>query len=452
MKTKENKLVNNTIMMYLMTVAKLVIPLISLPYLTRILSVDCYGSVAFVKSLMNYFQILIDFGFLLSATKDIIGYLKKGEKPNAIVGNTLYAQIILCFFAIIGCVICLFCLEILRGFELYTMLSLVTCLLSIFLFEYVFKAYEQMGKIAIRYVVMKLIALILTLIFVKSDKDILLIPIFDIVASLVAIVLVYLQLKKLGIKIDFDFKRIKDAWKSLSKSFVYFISNFATTAFSALNTIIIGIALNKSDVAYWSVALQLVGVVQALYNPIITSAHPTMIRTKNLKTIHKIMLIYMPLIFVGCGLILLLGDWAVKLVFTESYLMSSKLFKFLIPVLIFSFPAMLYGWPCLDCINKTKQTSMSTIISACVQIVGIGFIAVIGQFNLMSLVIVRNLAEIVLCSVRMGIVYKNKKLFVSGVVSDPQNVNAENKELGEFEKHELTNEIISANIDDNNNI
>ncbi len=452
MQTQSKKIVNNTIMMYLMTIAKLVIPLISLPYLTRVLSVDCYGSVAFVKSLMSYFQIFIDFGFLLSATKDIISILKKDEKPNKLVGNSLYAQMLLCLMCIVAVVICIFCFDILKGFELYTLLSLVVCMLSIFLFEYVFKAYEQMGKIAIRYVLMKVIALILTLCFVKSDADILLIPIFDIVASIVAIAMVYFQLRKMGIKIDFDIRRFKDAWKSLSKSFVYFISNFATTAFSALNTVIIGVALSISDVAYWSVAMQLVGVVQALYNPIITSAHPAMIREKNLKIIHKIMLIYMPMIFVGCGLILLLGDWAVTLVFTEKYLMSSTIFKWLIPLLIFSFPAMLYGWPALDSINKTKATTISTIIGAVIQVTGLGVIALIGHFNLITIAIVRNISEAIFCTIRMSIVYKNKKLFVSGVIADPQNANVENKELGEFEKHELTNEIISANIDDNNDI
>lgn len=414
-KTTDKKLLKNTIMMYLMTVAKLVIPLISLPYLTRVLSVDTYGCVSFVKSLMSYFQILIDFGFLLSATKDIIGYLKNGEVPNKVIGDSLYAQMLLGGIAIVACVICLFCFPIIKGFELYTMLSLVTVLLSIFLFEYVFKAYEQMEKIAIRYTIMKIIALVLTLLFVKSDKDVFLIPLFDIIASLVAIVLVYIQMKKMGIKVDFDIKRTKDAWGSLKNSFVYFISNFATTAFGALNTIIIGVALSKSDVAYWSVTLQLVNVVQALYNPIITSAYPTMLRTKKLSTIHKIMLIYMPMIFVGCGLILLLGDWAVGLVFTESYLMSATLLKYLIPLLIVSFPAMLYGWPCLDCINKTKANTMSTIISAIVQVAGLGFIALIGKFNLISLVIVRNVTEITLCTIRMTIVYKNKKMFESGV-------------------------------------
>lgn len=415
-KKKDRRLLNNTIMMYLMTVAKLVIPLISLPYLTRVLSVDCYGSVSFVKSLMSYFQILMDFGFLLSATKDIMGYIKNGEAPNRVIGDSLYAQIMLAGIAIIGGVVCLFCFDILKGFELYTILSLINVLLSIFLFEYVFKAYEQMGKIALRYTLMKLVALVLTLIFIKSDKDVLLIPIFDIIASIVAIVLVAVQMKKMGIKIDFNFRRIKDAWASLKKSFVYFISNFATTAFGALNTVIIGIALSTSDVAYWSVAMQLVSVVQAIYNPIITSAHPMMLRTKSLKIIHKIMLIYMPMIFVGCGLILFLGDWAVTLVFTESYLMSATILKYLIPLLIFSFPGMLYGWPCLDCINKAKATSMSTIISAVVQVVGLGFVALIGQFNLVTLIIVRNITEMTLCGIRMGVVYKNRKMYDGGRV------------------------------------
>ena len=450
MKT-DKKIINNTIMMYLMTVAKLVIPLISLPYLTRVLSVDCYGSVAFVKSLMNYFQVFIDFGFLLSATKDIIGYIKKGETPNKVIGETLYAQTILCLIAILAGVGCIFGFKILRGYELYTMLSLVTCLLSIFLFEYVFKAYEQMGKIAIRYVVMKVIALILTLLFVKSDKDILLIPIFDIISSIVAIVLVFVQLKKLGIKIELNLKDFKGAWKNLSNSFVYFISNFATTAFGALNTILIGIFLSTSDVAYWSVAMQLVAVVQALYNPIITSAHPAMIRTKNLKIIHKIMIIYMPLIFIGCGLIILLGDWAVTLVFTKNYLMSSKILKYLIPVLICSFPVMLYGWPCLDCINKTKATTLSTVVSSIIQIVGIGFVALIGKFNLISLVMVRNITEMVFCIIRMTIVYKNKKLYKSdNEENDLENVKKE--KLGEFEKHELSNEIISNTIEQNKDV
>ena len=398
--------------MYILSIAKLVIPLISLPYLTRVLTVECYGSVAFVKSLMSYFQILIDFGFLLSATKDIIDVVKKKQSPNTSIGDTFYAQLLLCGMSAVILTVCCFCLDILDGYVLYSFFSLGTNILSIFLFEYVFKAYEQMGKIAIRYVIMKLISLVLTLLFVKSDKDIMLMPIFDVLASIVVIVLVSFQLKKLGVKPEFNFKRIKGAWIALKSSFVYFISNFATTAFTALNTVLIGLFLSKTEVAYWSVTMQIVSAVQALYSPIINSVFPTMVKEKNLKIIHKIMLIYMPIILMGCVLILVLGDWAVPFVFGEQYLMSSTILKYLIPQLIFSFPAMLYGWPCLGAIDKNKETATSTIISAVVQVLGLVLLAIIGKFTILGIAIVRCLSELSLCVIRMSVVYRNKKKFV----------------------------------------
>lgn len=420
-------LLNNTIMMYLLSIAKLVIPLISLPYLTNILTKDCYGSIAFVKSIITYMQILVDFGFLLSATKDIVLLIKYGKKPNKEIGNTLYAQLILCIIAVIAMLVCCFCFDILRGYELYSFLSLLTVLLSVFLFEYVFKAYEQMGKIAIRYVLMKVLALVLTLIFVKNDGDIYLIPVFDIISSLIAVILVIFQLKKLNVKIDFSIKRIKEGWVSLRKSFVYFISNFASTAFSALNTLIIGIYLSKSDVADWSVALQIVSAVHALYTPIINSVFPTMVRTRNLKTIHKIMALYMPLILVGCVAVWFLGDWGVNLVFGEEYINTAKILKILIPLLIFSFPAMLYGWPCLGAINKQKMNTISTIIGACVQTFGVICLILFGWFNIFTVSIVRSITEFVLCAMRVGVVYKNKKLFVKPLDLENEKPDLENE-------------------------
>ena len=186
------RLVGNTVMLYLMTIAKIVIPLISLPYLTRVLSVDCYGSVSFVKSLVAYLQILIDFGFLLSATKEIIRSNETNGNANEATSNAFYAQTMLAFLAQIIMVICAFTFPILKGLELFAILSAVAAGLSILWFEYIFKAYEKMGKIAIRVIVVKSVALVLTLLFVKSDKDIILMPIFDIIASLIATIFVFI--------------------------------------------------------------------------------------------------------------------------------------------------------------------------------------------------------------------------------------------------------------------
>ena len=62
----------NTFMLYLMNIAKMVFPLVTLPYLTRVLSVPVYGVVTYVKAVMQYMQLLLAFGFALSATRDIV--------------------------------------------------------------------------------------------------------------------------------------------------------------------------------------------------------------------------------------------------------------------------------------------------------------------------------------------------------------------------------------------
>ena len=412
MKDKDSKLLlKNTIMMYLMSIAKLVIPLISLPYLVRVLSVDCYGSVSFVKSVISYMQILIDFGFILSATKDIVLLIKNGKDAGEAIGNTLYAQLILSSIACVFMFVCCLIFDMLKGLELFAFLYLLNCILSIFLFEYVFKAYEQMGKISIRFIIMKIISLVLTIVFVKGDGDILLMPIFEIIATIVAIGMAWIELKKMNVKIRFRFKAIKDGLACLKRSLTYFFSNFATTAFSVLNTLIIGLFLTEADVAYWALAIQMAGVIQGLYDPIINSVFPVMIRKKDMSIIHKILKIYIPLIVCGCVFIIVAGDPVVTFVFGKDYQQSSFLLKCLTPLLLVSFPAMLYGWPCLGAIDKQKQATWSTITAAIVQVVGLCILIAINQFTLIGVVIVRNLTECVLMVIRMTICYKNKKLF-----------------------------------------
>ena len=77
---EKKTLMNNTFSLYAMNIVKLIFPLLTLPYLTRILSTETYGVVTYVKSLIVYVQLFLDFGFLLSATKNI--FVAKNNKKN----------------------------------------------------------------------------------------------------------------------------------------------------------------------------------------------------------------------------------------------------------------------------------------------------------------------------------------------------------------------------------
>ena len=95
---KTKRLVKNTMFLYIMTFVKLVLPLITLPYLTRVLSKDAYGVVSYVKSCMAYVQLIIDCGFILSATKEVVEIFNSGDadvnkKLGRVVGNVYAAKL-----------------------------------------------------------------------------------------------------------------------------------------------------------------------------------------------------------------------------------------------------------------------------------------------------------------------------------------------------------------------
>ena len=179
----KNRIIKNTSSLFVFHVAKILFPFITLPYLTRVLTTNSYGVVAYVKTIMSYMQIIVDFGFILSATKDVIRSKNNSEYLSVIIGDTLLARVLLGIIAFGILLIATLNLPILYEHPLYVFLSFLSVFASIFLMDFLFRGLEIMHIITIRFIVMKLISTIMTFIFIRNDKDILLIPAFELLRS-----------------------------------------------------------------------------------------------------------------------------------------------------------------------------------------------------------------------------------------------------------------------------
>lgn len=404
MQKEQKKLLKNTSMLYIMNIAKIVFPLLTLPYLTRVLSKDAYGAVSYVKAVMQYMQVVVDFGFILSATRDVVNAKGDRHKIDVVVGDTLAAKFILVSgaFAVLVCMI--FAIPILRENALLAILSFVTVALTCFLMDFLFRGIEEMQVITYRYVVMRGISALLTFIFVKEDKDILWIPALDILGSLVAIGLVVMEMKKRGYGVKFT--GISAALQKLKDSFVFFVSNMASTTFTALNTLLIGIFINASDVANWSLCLQMVSAVQAMYTPITDGIYPHMVKNKDLGLIKKTAKIFMTVITIGCVFTWIVAKYALLIVGGEKYIDAVPLLRAFVPLLFFSFPSMLYGWPALGAIGKSKETTTTTVLTVVLQVAGLVILLVIGKFKVVNLALLRGVTEA--CMFAMRFIYVRK--------------------------------------------
>ena len=409
---KNKNIVNNTIMLMIFNIAKIIFPFITLPYLTRVLTTNAYGTVAYVKTIMTYMQILVDFGFVLSATKDIVNYKNNKEKLEYVVGDTLLARIILGVIGLIIILILSFALPILRNNVLYTVLSYVVVFESVFLMDFLFRGLEKMHIITIRFILMKVISTVLTFVFIKNDSNLLWIPVLDIISSFIAIILVFAEIKKIDLKMKFS--GIKNVMKSIKNSFVYFISNVASTSFNALSTIIIGIYVSPTEVAYWSICMQIIGTIQACYSPISDGIYPEMIRSKNIKLIKKILKIFLPIITVGCIATFFLAKPVLMILGGEKYLPGVPILQMLIPNLFVGFLAIIYGWPTLGAIGKEKEATKTTIYSIIVHIILLVILILTKNFTLYMIAVVRVITEFVLFGTRYFYYRKYKELFNNG--------------------------------------
>lgn len=401
--------IKNTSMLYVMNIAKMIFPLITLPYLTRVLSVECFGLVAYVKAVMQYMQILVDFGFMLSGTKDVALIRDDKKKLSVTVCDVLAARIIVSIVALIILSIMNNCILILVDNLIFSYLSFAVVFLSCFFMDYLFRGLEIMEFITVRFVLMKGIATGLTFFMVKSDSDILWIPMLDIFGSLFAIALVWKQIFNLGISVKLS--SIQNILFKIKESAIYFASEVSTTAFGALNTLVIGICLPEVQVAYWSVCQQLVGGVQSLYTPITSSIYPQMIKNKDINLIIRIVKLILPILFIGCMFTYFVADYVVTIVAGIQYLPAGDLLRYLIPVMFFGFFSMLYGWPVLGAIGKQREVTFTTIIAAIFQTSGLILLYVMNSFTLVSIAILRCITECILFTSRFIYYSKFKSCF-----------------------------------------
>ena len=411
------KLASNVIMLYVMTLGKYLLPLITLPYLTRVLTPDYYGVVSYMTSTMTYFQVFVDFGFLYSATREASLARDHRTRLGEILSETITAKLLLSLIgAVVLCAIIPF-VEILRENVLLTVLYYLSVVVTAFLPDYIYRGLEQMHIVSIRFILARLVSTCLTFVLVRSPKDLLFVPFLTICGNLVAVAFSFLHLyKKAGIKLEkVGFKPIVS---SLKASSVFFAATFATTAFGATTTFLMGFrqlsSITTAEIAYWGVAYQLVCTIEMLYDPIMSSLYPHMVKEKDYRLVKKILVLFMPLVLLGVVVCYFAAPLGIAIVGGAEYLDAVPIFRVLLPMLVFSFPAQLLGFPVLAPIKKEKWATVSIIAASAFHVLGLFFLIFIGRFSLLNIAILRSCTNAVLFISRVSIFCiispKNKEL------------------------------------------
>ena len=95
-----HRLVQNALALYAAQFATFLLPLVTVPYLARVLGPDTWGLVVFAQAFGLYANLIVDYGYLLSATRDVARHRDSIERLTEILSGVLGAKLLLAFLCV----------------------------------------------------------------------------------------------------------------------------------------------------------------------------------------------------------------------------------------------------------------------------------------------------------------------------------------------------------------
>lgn len=410
---KKKVLLKNTIMLYILTFSNYLLSFIVVPYETRVLEPEAYGLIGLATSIMVYFQLFIDFGFLISATEEVANSRENKQKLSLIFSSVTINKLILSLISLAVLLVLCFSISRWREHILFLMLFCLSTAIGSLLPDYMYRGIERMGTITVRTILIKLFFTLMIFILVKEPKDYIYIPILNIIGNLGALIATYIHLNSMDIK--FTSCRLKDILSRMKTSSIFFMSRIASTAYTAANTIILDFLSGGAMTGFYTSADKLVSTAKNGISPISDSLYPYMVKNKDFKLVKKVILVLEPIIILGCAILFIWANPICIWLFGDEYGYVGDVLRTMLPAVVFILPSYILGFPVLGAMGMNKHANYSVIVGSCIHIVNLLVMYFAGVMNIITLGIATSVAEGIVLIYRIIVVIKNKDKLRNGI-------------------------------------
>ncbi|MGI5977341.1 MAG: flippase [Candidatus Limivicinus sp.] len=399
---KQISIKKNFIMNTLLTMSSFIFPLITFPYISRILRPEYTGKVAFATSVISYFNLIAQLGIPTYGIRSCAMVRNDKEKLSRTTHELLAINLITTIISYIALAVTITLSPKLQQEK--TLLIIISS--SIFLnaigMEWLYRGLEQYTYITIRSVTFKGIAMCFMLLLVHAQEDYLIYGGITIIASSASYIMNFLNAKKYIYLHPVGRYNLKQHIKPI---LVFFALACATTVYTNLDNVMLGFMQSDSAVGCYHVAIRirsiLLGVVTSLGAVLLPRSsyyieHNLMEEFKRAtqNAIHFVLLLATPLTL----FFILYASYSVYFIAGPSYKQSILAMQIVMPTLILVGITNIFGFQVLVPTGREVLVLKSVIVGAIVDL--IVNLLLIPRFSLIGAAIGTLAAEILVLLVQ----------------------------------------------------
>mgnify|MGYP000689963949 CR=1 FL=1 len=377
-----------------------------LPYLSRTLSIEGFGLVAWGLSICVLGFIITDFGFGISGVEKIAKNKNDKIFINSYLGAVFASKLLLLVFTFI--VLALYTLtepDILHGSSYYFIVIISFVIFSqTFQPIWFYQGIEEMKSITIYTVTTKLLYLVSVFILVAESDDawlvLLLYGISNLIGTLIAVYKIYTA----GYRVSKPTPTL--ILDTISHSVEFFISRAAVGLYTGISVFLLGAFSGLQQVAIYSAAEKLYQGGQSISAPISQAMYPYVARTGDTKLLYKFILIALLPLLIGVSFCIFYSESIIVFIFGNEFSEGADILKVFLVCSVINFIGVNLGYPAFSSINKISFANKSVILGGTGHLICLLYLYWNDSLTALNIVFCVLLTEIVVLSLRLcGLYY-----------------------------------------------
>lgn len=261
----------NFVYTVLLNVASVIFPLITAPYVARVLEPEGVGLFNFANTYAGYFALFAVLGIPTYGIRETAKRRDNKESLSMLVSQMMTIAGISTIMVSSIFVLSLLTIKQLSENSLIFLIAGFSIYLAPFKINWIFQGVEEFGYITFRSLVIRIISILCLFVFVREKEDLIIYIILNVLGCVIADIWNYIMMLKVGIHPKFTLKGLD---KHLKPLLILFASTIAISFYTMIDTLMLGFLCNYVEVGYYNNASQLVRMILVALGSLSTVALP----------------------------------------------------------------------------------------------------------------------------------------------------------------------------------